>query len=106
MLRKVMPFVDFIYYFPIVSAREEGSAGEGEATVTQTTRSEGRRVENTRRESSPEPGDGALEKRTAPAFCRSPGIKLKAGGRGEKSLRLPGVNSCHPTEKTSALGWL
>lgn len=24
----------------------------------------------------------------APAFCRSPGIKLKAGGRGEKSLQL------------------
>lgn len=36
MLRKITSFapgLDFIYYFPMISAHEDGSAGEGEATV-------------------------------------------------------------------------
>lgn len=33
---------------------------------------------------------GSLGEIQAPTLCRSPGIKLEAGGRGEKSLKLMG----------------
>lgn len=70
------PGLDFIYCFPVSSAQGGGSTG---GRMYGGKYQKGRVLQSL---------GGALEIFAAPTFRRSPGTKLKAGGRGEKSLQL------------------